>query len=135
MRNQRILKNNVKIIYPELSYEIVGVLYEVHNQLGRFCREKQYCDAIERMLKSKKLEYQREKTIRNLENNLTGNIFDFVIANSIVLEIKAKPVVEKSDYYQLKRYLESMGLQLGILVNFRSKYIKPIRILNSKIHS
>ena len=29
-----------KLIHPELSYKIVGILYQVHNQLGRFAREK-----------------------------------------------------------------------------------------------
>ena len=29
-----------KLLYPELSYRITGLCYQVHNKLGRFCREK-----------------------------------------------------------------------------------------------
>lgn len=31
-----------KIIYPKLSYDIVGVLFEVNNKLGYNLREKSY---------------------------------------------------------------------------------------------
>ena len=41
---------NSKIIYAELSYKLNGILYEAQNQLGRFCREKQYGDIIENLL-------------------------------------------------------------------------------------
>ena len=48
--NPRIanMKNFSNLIYPELSYKIVGILFIVHNELGRFCNERQYADAIER---------------------------------------------------------------------------------------
>lgn len=48
-----------KIIYPELSYKINGVLFTVHNELGQFCNENQYCDLIENRLKKLNLKYER----------------------------------------------------------------------------
>ena len=33
-----------EIIYKELSYIINGLLFQVHNDLGRYCNEKQVCD-------------------------------------------------------------------------------------------
>ena len=44
---------NKKIIHKELSYKLVGLFFEIHNALGRFCKEKQYGDALEELLKSK----------------------------------------------------------------------------------
>lgn len=44
-----------KVIYPELSFEIVGILFSVQNELGRYCNVKQYCDLIEQRLKEKKI--------------------------------------------------------------------------------
>jgi GxxExxY protein len=117
-----------KIIYKDLSYKINGLFYQVHNQLGRFCREKQYCDLLEKKLIENKIKYKREARIGD-----SGNIVDFIIEDVIVIEVKAKPMIEKIDYYQLQRYLESIGLKLGLLVNFQCRYIKAKRVLNSKV--
>ena len=39
------------LIYKKLSYEITGILFEIHNELGRYCNEKQYGDILETKLK------------------------------------------------------------------------------------
>jgi GxxExxY protein len=130
MRTQRIIKKNIKIYYPELSYKIVGILFNVHDKLGRFYREKQYCDEIESMLKLKEIPYKREQFLKKNDNKV-----DFIIKDLIILEVKAKTALERTDYAQIKRYLENSNLKLGILVNFHNRYIKPIRILNSKYNS
>lgn len=133
MRTQRIIKKDIEVYHPELSYEIVGILFNAHDKLGRFCREKQYCDEVEAMLKLKQIPYKREQFL-NKDNNRTNKV-DFIIKDLIILEIKAKTALERTDYAQVKRYLENSNLKLGILVNFHNKYIKPIRILNSKCSS
>lgn len=46
---------NSKLVLPELSYEINGILFKVHNELGRFLNEKQYADAVEKLLKENKI--------------------------------------------------------------------------------
>jgi len=50
-----------KVIYPELSYKLIGILFAVHNEIGRFYNEKQYCDAIEKYLQLFKITHEREK--------------------------------------------------------------------------
>lgn len=122
-----------KLIYPELSYKINGVLFSVHNESGRFCNEKQYCDLIEKYFQNLGLNYEREKTIPpSFEEEIRGrNKVDFFIDNKIILEVKTKRIISNEDYYQVKRYLVALNKKLGILVNFRQKYITPKRILNS----
>lgn len=127
--------NKEKVIYPELSYKINGILFAVHNGLGRFYNEKQYCDAIEEWLKKIDIEYQREVVLPpSFEGERPGrNRVDFIIDNKIILEVKAKPFVGREEYYQVRRYQTSLKNKLAILVNFRQRYIYPKRILNSAV--
>ncbi len=115
---------NEKLILPKLSYLITGVCFDVHNQQGRYAREKQYCDSIEEKLKRLSIHYVREYTVEDSSNRV-----DFLIDNKIILEVKAKRFLLKENYYQLQRYLQSCDKKLGLLVNFRNRYIKPKRIV------
>ena len=45
------LANKEKLVYPELSYLLMGILFEVHNKLGTKYQEKHYQRAIEIKLK------------------------------------------------------------------------------------
>ena len=118
---------NEEIVYPELSYEITGLFFKVHNKLGRFCREKQYCDELEKEFEENGISFKREFTDK------TNNRYDFVIEGKIVIECKAKHLIDREDYYQPRRYLQASGHRLGMLVNFRSTYLKPKRVLNPDV--
>ena len=124
--------NKNKVLHPELSYKIVGILFDVHNNLGRFRNEQQYSDAIELELKKLNIPYKRERRLyKSFEGERDNrNIVDFIINEKIVIEIKAKRALLKEDYFQIKRYLISSNYELGLLVNFRTKYLAPKRILN-----
>jgi|SRR3989344_907496 len=126
-----------KLIHPEISYKIGGVVFSAHNNLGQFCNEQQYGDFIENEFIKKSIKYEREKIVPlSFENEFRGrNKIDFLVEDNVVLEIKAKRIVTTEDYYQVKRYLVAFDKKLGILVNFRVKYVTPKRILNSSAKS
>jgi GxxExxY protein len=116
--------NTNKLIYPELSYTLTGICFETHNALGRYSREKQYGDEIAKRLRSLKIPFERELTVPN-----TGNRIDFLIADKVVMELKAKRLITKEDYFQTQRYLQALNVKLGLIINFRNQYIKPVRIV------
>jgi len=122
------------LIYPELSYKLNGIFYQVHNALGRFRTEKQYADFIEKLLKKYKIKYLREYELSNLgKDRGKGNRVDFVIENKILVDVKAKKFITKDDYFQMRRYLDVAKMKLGLIVNFRNTYLKPKRVLNPNI--
>jgi len=124
----------VEILHKDLSYGINGILFQVHNSLGRFCKHNQYGDALEVLLKENNIKYKREIEIPIYfkEIKLTGNILDFLIEDAVVLDIKCKKEITTKDYVQMKRYLKATGKELGIIVNFADKSLKIVRILNKK---
>jgi len=130
MRIQQI--SNKNMIYPELSYKLCGLFFDIHGKLGRYLNEKQYGDAFEKLLKENKINYLREKP---LKASFSGeqkkrNIPDFIINDRIIVDLKSKDFISKEDYFQMQRYLQSSGKKLGIIVNFRQKHLYPKRVLN-----
>jgi len=123
-----------KIIYKELSFIINGLLFEVHNELGRYCNEKQCGDLFEKKLIDNKIKYQREILLPiSFEGENNGrNKIDFIIDEKIIVELKCERFTKKEFYYQLRRYLKAYDKKLGILVNFRDQYLKPKRVINSE---
>lgn len=113
-----------KLLYANLTYRLNGIAIQVRKEIGRYAKEKQYCDLFELKLKENGINYKREQTVGG-----TGNRLDFVVADKVILEIKAKAFVIKEDYYQVQRYLHILNLELGVIYNFREEFVKPHRIL------
>lgn len=126
-----MLRINKNVIYPELSYKICGLCFYIHNKLGRYRNEKQYADAFERLLKENGMAYEREKpSSPSFAGEKTRrSIPDFSIEDKVVVDFKAKPFITKEDYFQMRRYLASYKKELGLIINFRQKYLYPKRIL------
>lgn len=133
MKNQQ----SDKILYKELSYEIVGALFDAFKSLGSNYQEK-YCQrAVEMFLEKRKIPFKREVPVKIVvESNLIGKHFlDFLINDSIILELKKGNRNNMSDIKQVLMYLKTTGLKLGILAYFGSNGVTYKRIINSGSHS
>ena len=120
------------LIYKEEAYKIIGICMEVHNQLGKGFNEVVYADALEIELMDNSIEYSREK---KYEITYKGNLLphkykaDFIIANKIVLELKAIDCLVSAHTKQTLNYLAVSKLKLGILINFGEDSLKYKRII------
>ena len=121
-----------KLLHKDLSYAVRGLLFKVHNDLGRFKNEQQYGDYLEVLLKEDNLKYVREYILPPsfVGERKSRNKIDFLIENTIVVELKCATFLNKDHYFQCQRYLSCLNLDLALLVNFRSKYLTIRRVLN-----
>ena len=126
------ITNEGKIIFPELSYLLMGILFEVHNKLGTKYQEKHYQRAIEIKLKELKIPHERERrvSVKFGKENLGEFLIDFVIDNKIILEVKKVWRISQDDIKQVLRYLKATNLKLGIIANFRHKRLEFRRVIN-----
>lgn len=124
--------NTKKILLPNLSYRITGVLYKVHNELGPFLLEKYYQRAIKKQLELEGIKHHKEYPI-NIEYqgmSLGRYYLDFVIEELIVIEVKAQKHIAPKFNNQVLAYLRQTNLPLAIIANFRSEKLLTKRIVN-----
>lgn len=124
------------LVYPELSYQLVAVLFKVHNHLGSYFQEKYYQRAIEIELNKQKIPYKREYMVDiKYEGDKLGRYFiDFVIEDKIALEIKSADYFKKTFVAQVLAYLVASKLKLGIIANFNSDRLLTKRLINPKLN-
>ena len=96
-------------LYKDESYKIIGLLLEVHKNLGKGFSEIVYKDAFEYELRENNIPFEREKEFCvNYKNTILPHKFyaDFVIYDKIVLEIKTIECFNANHYNQCLNYLK-----------------------------
>ena len=124
---------NKELIFPELSYKIIGAAFSTFNELGYGLSEKVYQRALAKELEKLGLKFEREFYIplRYGHENLSRHFADFVVEGKILVELKVVKKLGYSHARQVLDYLHSSGMRLGILLYFTREGIKYRRIINS----
>jgi GxxExxY protein len=120
------------ILYKEESYQLLGVLFDVHNELGGGFLEAVYSDAIQHELKLRSIPFEREKQykIRYKDIILPHYYFaDFVVYDKIILELKSTTNLNDRHTAQCLNYLKISGNKLAILANFEADKLIHQRII------
>ena len=122
----------IKLIYPELSYKIVGILMKIHTELWLGYQEQHYTRAVAKELRRTNIKFEQEKELPlKYQGELIGKYkFDFVVENKIILEIKVADSLHSKFIKQLLSYLKSSDFKLGILVNFGKDKLEYKRLVN-----
>lgn len=133
----QIVANNAnnKIVFPELSYKIIGASFNVFNELGWGLSEKDYHRALALELKKLNLDCEQEVYIplQYRSQNLSRYSADFIVGKKILLELKIVSKLGYTHARQVLSYLKSAGLKLGILIYFTRDGVKYRRVLNSDL--
>jgi len=120
------------LLHGELSYKILGIIFDVHNELGGEKKEKYYQRALEKAFEKAKISYksQLKIPIYYKEDSIGCYRPDFIIDKKIVLEIKRGFGFTQNHLKQIKEYLEKTGFELGILAVFSKNKVIHTRVLN-----
>ena len=108
------------ILYPQLSWEIVGAAIEVHRHIGPGQLESVYQRAMEYELRRRGLAARAQVPVPMFfKGDRVGDFFaDLIVEDAVILELKAVERLKGVHTAQLLTYLHAANLRLGMLMNF-----------------
>ena len=109
------------LLHPELSHQIMGAAFDVHNGLGPGWDEWDYHRAMLNALQTRDLtaESHLSKRLMHRDDPVDEFELDILVENRVILELKHIRTGFASQHYtQLINYLKCWEKDLGILINF-----------------
>jgi GxxExxY protein len=119
-----------KLLYEDLTYNIIGAAQEVYKELGPGYLESVYEDALCYELNLRKISYQKQI---DLDVQYKDVIFerrfraDLLVEDKVLVENKAIKAITNQDEAQLINYLKTSRLKIGLLFNFGAEKFEMIR--------
>jgi len=105
---------------------------EVHTFLGRGHSEVVYKDALQYEFYKNNICFEREKKFEIIYKDIILPHYyfaDFIVFDTIILEIKAIESLHKNHIKQTLNYLAASKLKLGLLVNFGEDSLTHRRVI------
>ena len=113
----------IMMLYKDEVYEIIGAAIEVHREMGPGFLEAVYHQALESELQNRGIPFQSQVELplfykgQQLE---VGYQADLICFEAIVVELKAVHDLKEIHQAQILNYMKATGIQVGLLINFRS---------------
>ena len=122
--------------YSDLTSKIIGCAMTVHSELGNGFQEVIYQRALEIEMAAQGIDFVREFEMQVYYKNhpIGSRRVDFLINDSISVELKAIIQLEDVHLAQAINYLEAYDLEIGLLINFGSKSLKFHRLQNNSFN-
>ena len=111
----------------DLTGTVIGAAIEVHKTLGPGLLESTYeeCLCVELGLRKISFERQKELPVEYKDVKLDcGYRIDVLVANRLILELKACESLQPIHDAQLLTYLRLTGIKIGLLINFNVPVLK-----------
>jgi|SRR6185503_3745252 len=114
---------NADFKYQTLTQKIIGVFYEVYNELGPGFLESVYHKSLVLALDSAGLNVCSPVVIPVFFRGHQVGDFegDILVEKSVLLELKAARALDPAHQAQLLNYLRATGIEVGLLLNFGPK--------------
>ncbi|SPF34305.1 conserved hypothetical protein [Candidatus Sulfotelmatobacter kueseliae] len=106
--------------HSELTGKIIGVFYDVYNELGHGFLESTYAEALVVALQEAGLSAEREVPVPVwFRDRKVGQYYaDLIVEGVVLLELKATRNLESAHEAQLLHYLRAPEIEVGLLLNF-----------------
>lgn len=106
--------------HQELTKTIIGIYYNVYNELGFGFLEKVYHKALLIELKNNGYKIDSEKKVNvYYKNEVVGEyIPDIIINDSVIVELKCVEYLTDIHESQLLNYLKATDCEVGLILNF-----------------
>jgi GxxExxY protein len=128
------METNMPPEYPfsDITGNIIGCAMKVHNALGNGFQEVIYQRALKIEMERQGISFVRELDMDiHYEGVKIGTRrVDFLVAEKIMVELKAISRLENIHLAQCLNYLEAYRLDLGLLLNFGANRLEFKRIIN-----
>ncbi|HKW76289.1 MAG TPA: GxxExxY protein [Terriglobales bacterium] len=113
---------NSKLLNPELTEKIIGIYYDVYNEVGFGFLESVYRNCMEIALTESGILVQREYPIPVYFRGKEAGQFraDLLVTKQVLLELKAAQSLDRSHEAQILNYLRATDMEIGLLLNFGS---------------
>jgi GxxExxY protein len=118
-------KTHMKV--NEVSQAIIGAAIEVHRSLGPGLLESAYEECLAREFDLRQIPFQRQKMLPVEYKGVTldcGYRLDFLVAEMVVVEVKAIDTLLPLHEAQMLTYLKLGGWKIGLLINFHVTLLK-----------
>lgn len=108
------------MIEDQLTHAIIGAAYQVHQVLGAGFLEKVYENALVIELRKRGLDVRPQFPIPVYYDGIqVGDFYaDLMVEGEIIVELKAVESISKAHQTQLVNYLQGIGFDIGLLINF-----------------
>lgn len=119
-----------KLLYEKESYLIRKAIFDVYKTFRNTHKEVVYHNALAALLVELGFRVIKNQRLSvRFHNHIVGTYTpDIVVNESIIIELKCKPMILKQDTQQFWEYLQASGFRLGFLVNFgKSDGVEIIR--------
>jgi GxxExxY protein len=128
--------SKVDLLERQTTHAIIGVFFDVYNELGYGFLERVYALALEKELVARGRLVGREVSVPILfkDDLLTTQKLDMVVDEKVVVEIKSTRVLHPIAQRQTLNYLRASRLEVALLLHFGPE-AKFYRMVNSKVHS
>jgi GxxExxY protein len=126
------MKGMKGIEYGELTEQILSCAFDVSNELGIGFLESVYENALCVALKQRGLQFAQQAPLPVIFRGVNvGSFFiDLLVADTIVLELKAAKAIAPEHEMQILNYIRASSKPVGFLLNFGTAKLEYRRYNN-----